>query len=69
MAKTLAGAKKSYAEKIPTMPRNYNRGVAAFLGTSESHVAGRSPAQNYGSVVKPGLENKWEQGIKDRWGV
>jgi len=69
MAKTLAAAKLSYREKLAVMPTNYVKGVAAFLGASEAHVRGRSPAQAYIGVVKPGLEDKWETGIKQRWGV
>lgn len=69
MAKTLASAKLSFREKLAVMPTNYVKGMAAFLGASESHVRGRSPAQAYIGAVKPGLEDKWEAGIKARWGV
>ena len=69
MAKTIATAKLSYREKLAVMPTNYIKGVASFLGTTEAHVRGRSPAQSYLAVVKPGLEDRWEAGIKARWGV
>jgi len=69
MAKTLATAKTAYREKLAVMPANYIKGVAAFLGSTEAHVRGRSPAQAYVATVRPGLEDKWEAGLKARWGV
>jgi len=69
MAKTLAEAKSAYREKLDVMPGNYVRGMAVFLGTSEAHVRGRSPAQAYLGRVVPGLEENWERGIRQRWGV
>ena len=66
---TLASAKKSYAEKLPVMPSNYIKGVARFLGVSESAISGKSPVVAYKDRVKPGLENVWEAGVKARWGV
>lgn len=66
---TIASAKASYAEKLKVMPANYVTGVARFLGVSEGAISGKSPVIAYKDRVKPGLENKWEAGVKARWGV
>ena len=64
---TITQAKESYARNVPFMPANYNAGMKAFFEGQD--VSGSAPAGNYAAKIRPGIENKWADNMKRKFGV
>jgi hypothetical protein len=66
---TINSAKTKYRQKLPYMTENYMEGVAGFLGISEGAVRNSAPGQAYAGKMQPGIEDKWERGLREAFGA
>lgn len=69
MATTLSAAKAKLAAKIPYMSGNYNRSMGDFFGVSDGAIASSPPGSAYSAKVRPGMEDRWETGLRRAFNV
>ena len=66
MAKTMAIAKASFANKLRVMPTNYNEGMSKFFGQNVSQAP---PCRAYAGAMTASVIEKWERNLKASFGL